>query len=672
MISTIPVILFFALLQGNNTFAQSLFSQPEWLTNQQAVIEKTQGPSLAALEDQESRLQYFRQILEKNLFEAWMLLETQGALLEKYYQKVALLELLKRMEQFSEMESEAEAVLSAPDENQFIPRIRFYYHWARARQNKVLNGPFENLEAQLSHDDRQLLEPFHGMLREYFFKNNQPVLALYHEIKRAELPGIEQSVVHQHLQEIINSISNESICNQIELQYSKNPLILQLVQIKQTELLMNQKRYVQAQDYLTRKLSSEEAGLASNHQLKLTNLQNRLWVKTRVVPTKIGVILPLSAKPAQIAQLAKDAMEGVRLSLIDFQNRRANNQDNSNRSPRSTIELIFRDSYLNPQQTEDITRSLIEDEHVIAIIGPLIRTTSEAAARIAQEYQVPLITLTQTASIAEVGDYVFRINENWAEEEKKLADYAIDYAQVRSFAVLYPQTREGKEKLGYFWEQVEKRERTIATAYGFYPKQKTFLDAFDEFTGARRYLSETDKLIMEEIEEKQQQPIRDFDGVFIPLGADNMDTANIIFPYSSAYGMDKLFYAGDSGWNNPAIVHTIRGHVRKHVFTGSFSRENPDEEVQKFMRMHERYFYQHLNYKGPSIYTAFAYDAAGILISLITQNKVQDHQQLREQLVNLQNYHGVSGMLKFQQNGDISRKLSLYRVFRRQIRPVDL
>ena len=47
-------------------------------------------------------------------------------------------------------------------------------------------------------------------------------------------------------------------------------------------------------------------------------------------------------------------------------------------------ELVIRDSHLDSQKTKNAIRELMEIERVIAIIGPLARKTSEAAAEEAE------------------------------------------------------------------------------------------------------------------------------------------------------------------------------------------------------------------------------------------------------------------------------------------------
>ena len=150
-------------------------------------------------------------------------------------------------------------------------------------------------------------------------------------------------------------------------------------------------------------------------------------------------------------------------------------------------EFVFRDTKLDPDTTRQGFRELVEDEHVMAVIGPLARRTSEAAAAEAEELKVPMISLSVTTSIADLGDYVFRSNISWEQEVEALLDYATEYLQARRFVVLYPDSREGREKLQAFWKQAKAVGAQIQNIQRYENSQNSFVDEFESFTGIRRY-----------------------------------------------------------------------------------------------------------------------------------------------------------------------------------------
>ncbi len=83
---------------------------------------------------------------------------------------------------------------------------------------------------------------------------------------------------------------------------------------------------------------------------------------------------------------------------------------------------------------------------MIAIIGPLARKTSEAAAEEAERLRVPLISLSLTENIPELGEFIFRNNQSWKQEIQELLEYATSELQACRFLILYAKTREGRQK----------------------------------------------------------------------------------------------------------------------------------------------------------------------------------------------------------------------------------
>ena len=216
------------------------------------------------------------------------------------------------------------------------------------------------------------------------------------------------------------------------------------------------------------------------------------------------------------------------------------------------IELILRDSRLSEEKTRTAFQELVEKEHVIAVIGPLARRTSEAAAEEAQRWKVPMISLSITSSIHENKEFVFRNNQNWKLEVQSLVRYAHDYFQAKRFAILFSRTREGRQKAHLFQQVVGEFGGKVVALKGFIPLQKSFIHEFDTFTGKLRKMSHEEVQVIEELEEKED-PISNFDAVFVAIGVEGMKDLQVIFPYAAVYQMEKTLFLGDSGWNHPAL-----------------------------------------------------------------------------------------------------------------------
>jgi len=356
---------------------------------------------------------------------------------------------------------------------------------------------------------------------------------------------------------------------------------------------------------------------------------------------------------------------------------KSEDKDNAQAEPDSrkfedSWELVVRDSQLNPEITKSLVRELVDTERVIAIIGPLARKTSEAAAEEAESLRVPLISLSLTENIPELGEFIFRNNQSWKQEIQELLEYATSELQACRFLILYAKTREGRQKMRLFWDAAVLKGCKVVAVEGFKDEgQKSLVNEFDTFTGKIRRLGTEDKIILKELKEKEV-PILNFDAVFVAVGSGGVRNLSLIFPYSEVYKMRKTTFLGDSGWNDSALPYApgLRG-VKNHVFVDSFFQQSNTPDMQQLLRLHERILYRHQNYIGPTAYTAFAYDTLIILMQLLEDERNQSHRDLRDALLNMQMFPGVTGNLRFDEKGKVEREMQLLTLRRGKIQPLN-
>ena len=191
------------------------------------------------------------------------------------------------------------------------------------------------------------------------------------------------------------------------------------------ELLVKQKRYREALELVDQRLDLARVSADLEQIELLEQMQSNFTTALNLNPYRIGVILPLSSSSAKVSGLAQEALNGLWLALRANEKTVLNDNISDNTtSPKIEIsgdllltenvitnpqlkktagpwELVVRDSHLSPEKTKSAVRELVEKERVIAIIGPLTRKTSEAAAEEAERLRVPLISLSITADIPE-------------------------------------------------------------------------------------------------------------------------------------------------------------------------------------------------------------------------------------------------------------------------------
>ena len=620
-------------------------------------------------------------------------IEDQLEIDERTRLKVQLLYYLKK---WSSVEQLAEVFLSERPESKMASLMFYFLNKSLMAQHKPLSQNLifrkravETLEAKFRSD-------FLFILSNEAFLEGDLLTAIQYRIEGMSKAKTANVASMEKLNGLLNQVQSPEILR-ILSENNKNVKWLQKkIFIMELELLAKLKRYRDALGILEQRMSAarvigdqEELEVLKQIQIRYTNALN-------VNPRRIGVILPLSSSSVKVSRLAQQTMNGLWLALhangipavpenmgddeASQENEiigKSEDKDNAqaesdSRKFEDSWELVVRDSQLNPEITKSLVRELVETERVIAIIGPLARKTSEAAAEEAERLRVPLISLSLTESIPELGEFIFRNNQSWKQEIQELLEYATSELQACRFLILYAKTREGRQKMRLFWDAAVLKGCKVVAVEGFKDEgQKSLVNEFDTFTGKIRRLGTEDKIILKELKEKEV-PIHNFDAVFVAVGSGGVKNLSLIFPYSEVYKMRKTTFLGDSGWNDSALPYApgLRG-VKNPVFVDSFFLQSKTPAMQQLLRLHERILYRHQNYIGPTAYTAFAYDTLIILMRLLEDERNQSHRDLRDALINMQMFPGVTGNLRFDEKGKVEREMQLLTLRRGKIQPLN-
>lgn len=620
-------------------------------------------------------------------------IEDQLEIDERTRLKVQLLYYLKK---WSSAEQLAEVFLSERPESKMASLMFYFLNKSLMAQHKPLSQNLifrkravETLEAKFRSD-------FLFILSNEAFLEGDLLTAIQYRLEGMNKAKTANVASMEKLNGLLNKVQSPEILR-ILSENNKNVKWLQKkIFIMELELLAKLKRYRDALGILEQRMSAarvigdqEELEVLKQIQIRYTNALN-------VNPRRIGVILPLSSSSVKVSRLAQQTMNGLWLALhaneipavpenmgddeASQENEitgKSEDKDNAqaesdSRKFEDSWELVVRDSQLNPEITKSLVRELVETERVIAIIGPLARKTSEAAAEEAERLRVPLISLSLTESIPELGEFIFRNNQSWKQEIQELLEYATSELQACRFLILYAKTREGRQKMRLFWDAAVLKGCKVVAVEGFKDEgQKSLVNEFDTFTGKIRRLGTEDKIILKELKEKEV-PIHNFDAVFVAVGSGGVKNLSLIFPYSEVYKMRKTTFLGDSGWNDSALPYApgLRG-VKNPLFVDSFFLQSKTPAMQQLLRLHERILYRHQNYIGPTAYTAFAYDTLIILMRLLEDERNQSHRDLRDALINMQMFPGVTGNLRFDEKGKVEREMQLLTLRRGKIQPLN-
>ena len=329
----------------------------------------------------------------------------------------------------------------------------------------------------------------------------------------------------------------------------------------------------------------------------------------------IGCLLPLSGA---YQLYGERALRGIELALSRF-----------GRSPGGpTIRMVIGDTGSDPEKAVLAIAEMFESEPS-AVIGPII--TAESVATEAQRRRVPIITLTQKEGIPRIGDYVFRNFITPAMQVRAVVSHAARDLGVYRYAVFYPEEKYGSTFMQLFWESVTAYGGTVVTVESYGTEMNDFSEPIRRMARAG-----------------------DFEGLFIPDGPAKV---GLILPQLAFHNIRNVQLLGTNLWHSDRLIKMARQFVQGAIFPEGFYADGSAPEVTAFVRSFTETFGE-----APGFIEAVAYDTARIVIGLMGQEGFRTRSGLRDALLGVRDFAGVTGRTTFREDGEVEKDLYLLRV----------
>jgi ABC-type branched-subunit amino acid transport system substrate-binding protein len=374
--------------------------------------------------------------------------------------------------------------------------------------------------------------------------------------------------------------------------------------------------------------------------------------------TTIGCLLPLSG-PYQA--LGSRALKGIELAFSQFN---AQGID-------PPVSLIIKNTAADPEKTTTAVQELI-DEKVAAIIGPMV--TAETAAIMAQLSGIPIITLTQKDNITEIGDNVFRNFLTPKMQVETIVSFAAENLGLRNFAILYPEEKYGTIFMNLFWDEVIAHGGEVVGLESYNPSHTDFADPIKKLVGLYYEVPEdlkerltplvdnedqTDEETMDEEtktdeQEEEPQAIVDFEAVFIP---DAPNKAGLIIPQLAFYDVEDVYLIGTNLWHSDKLIEMAKEYVQGALMADGFFSKSPSKRIRDFVRIFEQTYGV-----KPGFIEATTYDTAVILFQMVIRPDIHSRNALKNELLDLRDFQGVTGLTSFDPTGDVRKQLSLLQI----------
>jgi ABC-type branched-subunit amino acid transport system substrate-binding protein len=348
------------------------------------------------------------------------------------------------------------------------------------------------------------------------------------------------------------------------------------------------------------------------------------------------------------------------------------------------LRLIVRDSKGDPLHAQEMLRQLVEDEHVIAIDGDILLDTALPVALKAEEYTVPVVSLSRREGLPQLGSWVFRMSLTAKKQAAALAALAMDDMGHKRFAVLYPRHSYGLEMMNAFWDEVERREGEITAIESYGHDQTTFTREAKSLVGRlhleARYEYAQCQTAAREIDDPYRRkkagercrdavtPKIDFDALLIP---DDYRTVSYIVPALAAEDMlltsDRyavqayekttkvkrvrpIQLLGGNMWHNDELAKRLARQIDGALVVDGFAVGDGTDKVKGFVKS-----FAQVHRSAPGLLEAHAFDA-GHLLGAITDGAggaaPTRRTEMRERLSSAKEFPGVTGLVRFDEHGD--------------------
>ncbi|MEQ8676271.1 MAG: ABC transporter substrate-binding protein [Aggregatilineales bacterium] len=289
----------------------------------------------------------------------------------------------------------------------------------------------------------------------------------------------------------------------------------------------------------------------------------------------------------------------------------------------TTLEVIIEDSNGDAEQAIAAMTKLVEEDGVVAVLGPTLSTEAFAADPIAQENGTVVMGVSNTAlGITEMGDFVFRDSLPESAVIPGTISQAVEALGLETVGVLYGNdddfTISGYE---VFMEALE--ENAVAVLM-----EETFARGDVDFSAQLTNLiaQEPDAIVASALAAEAIQ--------IINQARDLGFTGPII---------------GGNGFNSPAVLAQTEGNSEGLIVGAAWNVQNPENNDASvlFTEMFEA-----ANEALPDQFAAQAYTGAWLMATAIRCGDSVDRTDVRDALAVIQEFYSPLGDFSFDDNRD--------------------
>jgi branched-chain amino acid transport system substrate-binding protein len=338
---------------------------------------------------------------------------------------------------------------------------------------------------------------------------------------------------------------------------------------------------------------------------------------------KIGFNIPLTGNSPKLGESAKNAGELVKKQIND-----AGGLDVKGKKYR--VEFVYVDNELKPESAVQAAMRLIEQDRVLAIVGPAGSGRAIPAGQINNDSRVPMVSPWATnPDVTKNRPYVFRaciLDPVQAPAAVRFA--AQQFPNVARAAVLYNIEDDYSKGLAELFRSNWESAHGAGTIRAF----ESFGENDKDFSVQLTKIVNTDAQLL-----------------YLP---DYYNHVALLVPQAKNLGWGDKPVLGSDSWGSTDIVTLSNNAVKGYYFTDHFAAAGATGITKIFIDQYKAAYNE-----SPDSVAALTYDSAKIVLQAIanaglTGNLPNDREAIKNAIVALKDYEGITGNMTFNANGD--------------------
>lgn len=295
------------------------------------------------------------------------------------------------------------------------------------------------------------------------------------------------------------------------------------------------------------------------------------------------------------------------------------------------IELLVQDDRSDASEAATIVTKFVTQDQVHAVLGEVASSRSIAAAPIAQNAKIPMLTPSSTnPEVTKKGDFIFRSCFIDPVQGAAIAQFAAKSLGAKNAAIMVDRKNDYSTGL----------EKVIT---------ETFVKMGGKIVATQSY----------------QEGDQDFNAQLTSLKAGNPEVifvpgyyndVGLIAKQARDKGITVPLVGGD-GWDSEQLYAIGGKALNGSYFTNHYSPYDTDPKVVKFVTDYKAR-YNSL----PDALAATAYDAAHIMFDAIKRSKSLSGADIRDALAATKDYPGVTGTVTFNSDRDAVKPIVMIEI----------